>query len=141
MNLFLDTSVVLAAIGSKNGASRFVTNIARRQNWSLFVSDYVIRETELNLKALSFIDQAHFHFLKSTWIVVKDVVTFEWVTIFEKSKDRPILFSASAYKDVLLTLDHADFGTILNMSIYGLEVLKPRDFLQLERKRNRLAHD
>lgn len=138
MNLFLDTSVVLASIGSTNGASRWVTQLATQQKWQLVVSNYVVREVENNLDGLLSVDIVYFNWLKTQWIQVDDVVTFAWVTIFEKSKDRPVLFTALAYADVLLTLDQEDFGAILNTVLYGLKILKPGTFLLQERMQNRL---
>ena len=54
------------------------------------------------------------------------------------SKDRPILFSALAAADVLLTLDKADFATLLGGSFYGLRVRLPYAFLDEERAAGRL---
>ena len=52
MNLFLDSSVLLAACGSATGASRAVIDAATGQGWQLLSSDYVIGEVEANLAAL-----------------------------------------------------------------------------------------
>jgi hypothetical protein len=41
---------------------------------------------------------------------VADVLAFEWATVFAPAKDRPILFTAAAWADALLTLDRRDFG-------------------------------
>jgi hypothetical protein len=38
---------------------------------------------------------------------------------------RPILFSALATADVLLTLDRADFGRLLGAQFYGLAIMTP----------------
>jgi hypothetical protein len=51
---------------------------------------------------------------------------------------RPILFSALAWADVLLTLDRADFGKRLNTTFYGLAILTPGMFLERERASGRL---
>jgi hypothetical protein len=66
------------------------------------------------------------------------VVTFEWATVFAACKDRPILFTAAAWADVLLTLDRHDFADLLGGTFYGLEILKPGDFLKREREAGRL---
>jgi hypothetical protein len=50
----------------------------------------------------------------------------------------PILFSALAWADVLLTLDSADFGEFLGTSFYGMPVLRPGQFLRSERAAGRL---
>ena len=45
--------------------------------------------------------------------------------MFPVKKDRPILFSALATADVLLTLDRADFGRLLGTRFYGLAIMTP----------------
>ena len=52
MNVFLDSSVLLAACGSAAGASRAVIDAAAGQSWSLLTSAYVVGEVEANLAAL-----------------------------------------------------------------------------------------
>jgi hypothetical protein len=49
--------------------------------------------------------------------------------VFPVTKDRPILFSALAWADVLLTLDRNDFAELLGSEFYGLAVLKPGSVL------------
>ena len=48
------------------------------------------------------------------------------------------LFSALAWADILLTLDRADFGGLMDKPFYGLLVLKPGVFLERERAARRL---
>lgn len=52
MNVFLDTSVVLAACGSTTGASAEICRRAASNGWSLLVTPYVIAEVEANLPDL-----------------------------------------------------------------------------------------
>jgi fermentation-respiration switch protein FrsA (DUF1100 family) len=66
------------------------------------------------------------------------VLTLDRPVIFGAAKDRPILFSALAWADVLLTLDANDFAQMLGGTFYGLPVLKPGHFLQRERSAGRL---
>ena len=66
--------------------------------------------------------------LRAALAKVPDVLTFEWATVFTPAKDRPILFTAAAWADVLLTLDRHDGG-----AFYGLVILKSGDFLKRER--------
>jgi len=49
VNLFLDTSVVLAACGSLTGASRAIFDAAADHGWSLLTSDYVLSEVRINV--------------------------------------------------------------------------------------------
>jgi hypothetical protein len=67
-----------------------------------------------------------------------DVLTLDRPVVFHASKDRPVLFSALAWADVLLTLDRGDFGALMAEPFYGLLVLKPGAFLQQERAAGRL---
>ena len=76
--------------------------------------------------------------LKPRLEVVPDVVTFDWPVVFPATKDRPVLFTAAATADVLLTLDHADFGALIATGFYGLPVMRPGDFLRRERAAGRL---
>jgi len=41
---------------------------------------------------------------------VADIATFQWPALFDAAKDRPILFTAVVFSDVLLILDRVDFG-------------------------------
>lgn len=70
---------------------------------------------------------------------VEDIVTVELPVVFPIGKDRPILFTAFACADVLLTLDRADFGTLLGTAFYGLRILPPSEFLEQERSAGRLV--
>ncbi len=139
MNLFLDSSVLLAACGSAAGASRAVIDAAAGQGWSLVTSSYVLAEVEANLAGLRAGAADAWGQLHTKIATVPDVLTFEWAVVFAPARDRPILFTAAAWADVLLTLDRRDFTDLLGTSFYGLAILKPGDFLQRERAAGRLA--
>jgi hypothetical protein len=62
-----------------------------------------------------------------------DVLTLDKAAVFEPAKDRPILFTALAWSDVLLTLDRDDFGAMLGGTFYGLSILTPGMFLERQR--------
>ena len=64
----------------------------------------------------------------------EDVLTLNQLVVFPVTKDRPVLFSALAWADVLLTLDRNDFTTLLGDEFYGLPVLKPGTFLERQRE-------
>lgn len=138
MNLFLDSSVALAASLSASGASRQVFDLAARQGWRLLVSPWVLREVRDNL-ANKLPGAVH------AWVslcgqatVEDDELTFDWPIMFEASKDKPVLFSALACADVLLTLDRRDFRDLLGQTVYGLRVLTPGEFLRTEREAGNL---
>jgi hypothetical protein len=139
VRLFLDSSVVLAACGRPTGASRYVFNVAPRMGWSLVTSSYVIREVEKNLGLrLPASAELEWQQLSPMLQRVADVVTFNWPTLVGAAKDRPVLFTAAAFSDVLLTLDRADFGGLMKTGFYGLQVLTPGYFLRRERAAGRL---
>lgn len=138
MRLFLDTSVLLAAAGSANGASRALFTDAATHNWVLISSPYVLREVLQNLPKLPTRAAEEWGHLLPSLIVVDDIVSLDRPVIFPASKDRPILFTALAWSDVLLTLDQADFADILGGTFYGLCVMRPYEFLLDERRAGRL---
>lgn len=139
MNLFLDSSVILAACGRPSGASHHIFDIAAQHEWRLLTSTYVITEVGKNLQVrLPPSAGSEWRQLASRLQRVADVVTFEWPTLLEAGKDRPILFTAVAFADVLLTLDRIDFGGFMTTGFYGLQVFTPGDFLRGERAAGRL---
>lgn len=138
MRLFLDTSVLLAACGSSTGASHEVFRQARVRGWTLIATPYVIGEVLNNLADFPSSAAARWANLRPELQVLDDVLTVDRPAIFASGKDRPVLFSALAWADVLLTRDTGDFGAILGGAFYELLVLTPGDFLQRERRAGRL---
>ena len=129
MNVFLDTSVVLAACASRTGASREVCLRSTPNAWTLIVTPYVIAETEANLPDLQSPAASEWEALRSRLAVTDDVLTLDRPAVFGPAKDRPILFSALAWADVLLTLDRNDFGSLMGRTFYGLRVMRPGGIL------------
>lgn len=138
MRLFLDSSVLLAACGSSRGASRSVFRLANDNGWTLQASPYVIEEVLLNLGYMGLIATDAWAQLRPQMSIVDDVLTLDRASIFAPAKDRPIIFSALAWSDVLLTLDRADFGPMLGKEFYGLSILTPGMFLEQQRAAGRL---
>lgn len=140
MRLFLDSSVVLAACGRAAGASHAVFDLAAAQGWRLLTCDYVLREVERNLRErLPESARREWQLLRPALAVVEDELTHPWPVVFPAAKDRPVLFTAAATADVLLTLDRADFGALMTTGFYGLPVMKPGEFLLRERSLGRLT--
>jgi predicted nucleic acid-binding protein len=138
MRLFLDTSVLLAACGSARGASREVFRLASVQGWALVATPYVVEEVLHNLPLLPAEATSAWGHLRQAVMIRDDVLTLDRAAVFPAGKDRPILFSALAWSDALLTLDRVDFGRLLGREFYGLPVLTPGAFLQRERAAGRL---
>jgi hypothetical protein len=67
-----------------------------------------------------------------------DVLVFDWPLVFEVAKDKPVLVTALACADVLLTLDRRDFGKLIGQTVYGLRVRTPGGFLREEREARQL---
>lgn len=138
MNLFLDASVVLAACGRPGGASCAVFDMASRNEWTLMISPYVVSEVTRNLPRLPAQAPHDWAFLRIALVAVRDVWTMDRPAVFGPAKDRPVLFTAAAWAQVLLTLDSGDFGAVMGTGFYGLDVIMPGDFLERERAAGRL---
>ena len=113
MRLFLDTSVLLAASGSANGASREIFRFASFNQWTLIATPYVVEEVRRNLCHFPASAGDDWTGLHGGLMMMDDVFTVDRPAVFAPAKDRPILFSALAWADVLLTLDRGDFETLL----------------------------
>jgi len=138
VRLFLDTSVLLAACGGMNGASREIFRRAQANGWILVTTPYAIEEVLRNLPAFPASASADWVRLRPSLLVMDDVLTLDRPVVFAAGKDRPILLSALAWADILLTLDRGDFGGLMDKPFYGLPVLKPGLFLERERAAGRL---
>jgi hypothetical protein len=138
VRLFLDTSVLLAASGSATGASREVFRVAPLNGWSLLATPYLIEEVFRNLPELPPSASGDWMRLGANLLIMDDVLTLDRPAVFDVAKDRPILFGALAWADILLTLDRGDFGKLIGTSFYGLAVLPPGVFLEQERAAGRL---
>ena len=138
MRLFLDTSVLLAASGSAAGASREVFHRASANGWILIATPYGLEEVLRSLPDLAPSASADWAALRPALLIMDDVLTLDRPAILPVTKDRPILFSALAWADILLTLDERDFGRFMQKPFYGLLVLRPGVFLQRERAAGRL---
>lgn len=134
MNILLDTSVILAACGSANGASRTVFTLHRSAEWRLLVGTYGLTEVNANLGKLPADAKREWAVLSPQLQTVRDIVTFRHPLTPLKSKDIPVLATALAWADVLLTLDEADFGPWIGKSFNKLQIFKPADFLMQQRR-------
>ena len=134
LNIFIDSSVAIAASLSPTGASREVFNHAASHGWRLVISPWVLREVRDNLADKPPESARAWVSLRRKAILEDDELTFDWPIIFEASKDKPVLFSALAFADVLLTLDRRDFRDLLGQTVYGLRVLTPGEFLRIKRE-------
>ncbi len=58
----------------------------------------------------------------------------DFPVVFSAMKDRPVLFTAMAWADILLTLDRKDFDALIGSGFYGLAVQTPGIFLRKQRE-------
>jgi len=141
MRLFLDTSVILSACLSSRGASNALFRFSQPNQWRLLCTPFVIHEVERNLHVLPADAELNWASCRPSLEVVGDIYSIEQPCVFESAKDKPILFSALAWADVLLTLDQADFIDRIGNEFYGLAVLRPGAFLLREREAYRLIEE
>jgi predicted nucleic acid-binding protein len=135
VRIFLDTSVLLAATGTGDGASRFFRN-ADAQKWVLVSCDYCAEEARRNLGKLGATAHALWSSIISPAVEFTDVeVALDRPLVFPKAKDRPVVISAlAAGCEWLLTLDEKDFQRNLGRHIYGMAISTPGGFLIAQRK-------
>lgn len=100
-------------------------------------SAYVTNEVTANISRLGSQAAEQWNLLQPRLVSVPDIVSFPWITVFPSAKDRPVLFTATAWSDVPLTLDRQDFGEMLGTQFYALAILKPGDFLRQQRDSGR----
>jgi len=138
VRLFLDTSVLLAASDSANGASREIFRRASANGWILVTTPYGLEEVLRNLADFPPSTNDDWARLRPALLVMDNVLTLDRPSVFQAGKDRPILFGALAWADILLTLDRGDFAGLMEKPFYGLVVSKPGVFLERERAAGRL---
>ena len=138
MNVFCDTSVLLAAAKSAAGASRALFDYAPKTGWILLASPWVIGETVHNIAKFRPDVREAWQGLEPKLSIVGDVVSLDRALVFPVPKDRPVLVTALAWADVLLTLDRADFVNLLGSSCYGMPIMLPSEFLICQRADGRI---
>ena len=137
MKLFLDSSVLLTAAAQRTGASRAILDAAPEAGWELQASNYVFREVAANMHRLPAEAAVEWPILAERLVIVRDLTSFDYAVVFSPGKDRPILFTAAGWADVLLTWDRQHFGRFFESGFYSLRVSTPADFLASERQAGR----
>ena len=138
MNIFCDTSVLLAAAKSSAGASRALFDYAPKTGWNLMASPWVVGEAKHNIPKFGTEVSEAWQRLEPQLSIVADVVSLDRALVFPVAKDRPVLVTALAWADVLLTLDRADFVNLLGSACYGMPIMLPSEFLTRERAAGRI---
>jgi predicted nucleic acid-binding protein len=136
VKLFVDSSVLLAASESPLSASREFFQRARSNDWTLLTAPHVLHEVTRNLQALSPQGAYDWNVLRQQLVVIRDMEVLNWPVT--SAKNNPVLFSALASAEALLTLDEELFGSMMQTTFYGLVILRPGVFLQQQRASGRL---
>ena len=103
----------------------------------MIISPWVLREVRENLRNRPEAGR-NSKSLRRSLIIQTDEFIFDWPLVFDTAKDKPILVTALASADVLLTLDRRDFGQLIGQTVYGLRVRTPGGFIGEEREAGRL---
>jgi predicted nucleic acid-binding protein len=128
LRVFLDTSFLIAAAGSASGLPRHVFDVGRQAGWELATSPYCDEEVTRNIHKVGAAVPWLATIRPALRIHATEVV-FSYPLLLEAAKDRPVLISAlGSEADYLLTLDRADFATLLGTEVYGMRVRLPADF-------------
>ena len=120
------------------GGSRLIFDLAKAHGWSLIISPWVLREVRENLITKPPEATHAWLTLSKRTIVEDDELAFDWPLVFPITKDKPVLCTALASADILLTLDRNDFQAILVETVYGMQILTPGQFIQHQRKSGRI---
>lgn len=99
---------------------------------------WVVTEVVRNLRKFPLAATHNWLRIRPQLTLVDDVVSINRVVVFPVSKDRPVLLTAMATSQVLLTLDRDDFAGLLGSHFYGLPLMPPSEFLEGERQARRL---
>ena len=136
--VFLDSSVVIAALLSDRGASHFIlTDPVLQENYSFSVSEYVVTEllSVISRKLPLKVKDRLFLLLGVAGVGVLSNPSKNEVgdlISYVNQEDAPILASAMRHSNYLLTLDNDFLGkkTIEFCQNHGLTVMKPGEFLR-----------
>lgn len=129
LNLFLDTSVLLAACDSPGGGSRLIVEAAPLNGWITIASRHVFGEVRSNLRKFPPAPAAEWRVIEPRLVAVVDILAIDKPVVFHPTKDRPVLLSAYEFADVLITLDRRDFRRLLGSAFYHLRIFDPEGFL------------
>ena len=115
-------------------------DLAETNDWELIASPWVVTEVTRNLIKFPPSAELQWKELFFKLMLTEDVVSLNQPVVFSVTKDRPVLISALASADVLLTLDREDFMALLGNDFYGMAILLPSEFLKRERTAGRLKN-
>jgi len=136
--VFLDSSVIIAALLSSGGGSSYIFTVLR-DYFEFQINDYVLSEVKEIIKT-KFSDRPNIQTLLFLFMGVSPIMIIENPTkkeVIKLSKyisknDAPILASALENSDYLLTLDNEFFGEkILELAKKkSLTIFKPKELIE-----------
>lgn len=138
--IFVDTSVIIAALLSPTGGSSFLFE-TYRERYRFLVNEHVLKETlRIVVEKLDNELTTEDFFRLATSIKLKIVLNpppsiLKTLDGIIEKDDRPILASALERAEYLLTLDNHFFSEAVlhRASAHGLHILKPKEFIELHR--------
>jgi predicted nucleic acid-binding protein len=130
---FLDTRVLIAARGGPGGSSCRLIELAKPQGWDLRITPLVLAEARNHLADPTHDEGWIASIGKPRFRLCPDVVSWGWVTVAVLEKDRPILFTARLFADVLITLDRKHFQHLIGEAFYTMPILTPAAFLRSQK--------
>ena len=134
MRVFLDSSVLLAACGSRRGASRSLFAGRGRDRLELVTSEWCLVEVERNLPVLGSSGARTWRRIVPRLKVIRTELVLDRPLVLSAAKDRPVLISALAARcEALLTLDRVDFPRRLGPAVYGMRLMTPGEWLRENR--------
>ncbi len=136
MKVFLDASVIITGINSKNSASSILLELSQKRKIKAFVSSIILNEVVRNLNKkfperilrdfLSYLPKSNFK--KIEFKDELEVLQFQGITA---QKDIHVIAAASKAKvDYLITLDQKHLLS-LNESDFPFTIITPGDFIEL----------
>lgn len=138
MNIFLDSSILLAFCRSKNGASALIIDYCRKKKLKGYISKKVVAEVRKNnLEDGNSIGTQRFGYvLNRRFITIVDdghgAELEKANSSFNNSKDAPILVSAKLIPNMqyILSLDSGFFKPEIKKYVKPIEILKPKEFIE-----------
>jgi putative PIN family toxin of toxin-antitoxin system len=140
MRVVLDTNVVVAALRSSRGASRWLLSAVLRRRTDAIVSVPLLLEYESVLNrpehaAVAGISEAEIEVIIDALAEVAEPVrlSFRWRPLLPDANDDMVLETAiNGGADLIVTFNVRDFGEAGNS--FGCRVVLPREAVQLIRK-------
>lgn len=141
MRIVLDTDVVVAAVRSPNGASRWLLREALQRGITLVTSVPLILEYEAVLTRPEHLGSADLT-VQEAWEMLDAIaavsahtrLSFRWRPLLSDVNDDMVLETAiNGGADLLVTFNTRDFGS--SGEAFGCRVLLPREAIKLIRNR------